>query len=51
MMDMDDALPRLRWHRVTPDRLVLGLLAVEAFLLLTELQRAGRLHDRPFLAA
>ncbi len=34
---MDDvAQPKLRWYRMTPDRLILGLLAVEAFLLLSE---------------
>ncbi len=27
--------PKLRWYRLTPDRLVLGLLAIEAFLLLS----------------
>ncbi len=37
---MDDAAqPKLRWYRLTPDRLILGLLAVEAFLLLS--QRGG----------
>jgi len=36
-MRMDAASkPRLRWYRLTPDRLVLGLLAVEAFLLLSQ---------------
>jgi hypothetical protein len=34
---MDDAAtPKHRWYRVTPDRLILGLLAVEAFLLLSQ---------------
>jgi hypothetical protein len=30
------ALPDRRWYRLTPDRLVIGLLAVEGFLLLSE---------------
>jgi hypothetical protein len=33
---MDAAKPKLRWYRPTPDRLILGLLAVEAFLLLSQ---------------
>jgi hypothetical protein len=33
MADAPDT--KLRWYRLTPDRLVLGLLAVEAFLLLS----------------
>ena len=34
---MDDApAPKLRWYRLTPDRLILGLLAVEVFLLLSQ---------------
>jgi Leucine-rich repeat (LRR) protein len=28
--------PKLRWHRLTPDRLVLGLLTMEGLLLLSE---------------
>ncbi len=28
--------PKLRWYRLTPDRLVIGLLAVEGLLLLSE---------------
>jgi hypothetical protein len=36
-VDMDDASqPKPRWYRLTPDRLILGLLAVEAFLLLSQ---------------
>jgi hypothetical protein len=37
LVGMNDAsAPELRWYRLTPDRLVLGLLAVEAFLLLSQ---------------
>ena len=37
LIGMDDVpAPKLRWYRLTPDRLILGLLAVEAFLLLSE---------------
>ena len=32
---MTDPSARTRWYRVTPDRCVLGLLALEAFLLLS----------------
>ncbi len=33
---MADAFPRPRWYRLTPDRAVLGLLAVEGLLLLSQ---------------
>ncbi len=33
---MDAAEPKLCWYRLTPDRLIVGLLAVEAFLLLSQ---------------
>jgi hypothetical protein len=33
---MDDAPERFRWHRLTPDRIVLGLLAVEVLLFFCE---------------
>jgi Leucine-rich repeat (LRR) protein len=32
----DTANPRLRWYDITPDRVVIGLLAVEGLLLLSE---------------
>jgi hypothetical protein len=36
---MDDSEePKRRWYRLTPDRLVLGVLALEAFLLLSQWQ-------------
>ena len=33
---MDAAKPILRWYRLTPDRLILGLLAVEVSLLVSQ---------------
>jgi hypothetical protein len=34
--DMTDDLPKPRWYRLTPDRLIVGLLASEGFLLASE---------------
>ncbi len=34
-MGMTDAAEKPRWYRITPDRAVLALLALEAFLLLS----------------
>jgi len=33
---MDESRPKRRWYHITPDRLIVGLLAVEVFLLLSE---------------
>jgi len=33
---MPEARPKRRWYHITPDRLIVGLLAVEGFLLLSE---------------
>ena len=33
---MADSRPKSRWYHITPDRLIIGLLAVEGFLLLSE---------------
>jgi hypothetical protein len=34
-MEITDDLPKLRWYRLTPDRLVIGLLVVEGLLWLS----------------
>jgi hypothetical protein len=36
MTSMTDAAPKPRWFRLTPDRLVIGLLVVEGLLWLSE---------------
>jgi len=33
---MPDSASRLRWYHPSPDRLIVGLLAVEGFLFLSE---------------
>ncbi|MBC8873845.1 MAG: hypothetical protein H8E44_30770 [Planctomycetes bacterium] len=33
---MPESRPKRRWYHITPDRLIMGLLAVEGFLLLSE---------------
>jgi len=33
---MPESRPKHRWYHITPDRLIIGLLAVEVFLLLSE---------------
>ena len=36
MKSMPPPKPNHRWYHVTPDRVILGLLAVQVFLLLSE---------------